>query len=559
MKRLFFLFAVCLPILGLANSTTQQRDSLQKRLEQVEGKDKLNVYNKLMATYQADNDTLFMIAEELDAEAARQGNTRYQAMLKANLLIFLMNAKMYDEVFQKAPEYIKFIEQTEHWLYYYYAHSFLAKSYLLNGEPDKAVEVAEKMYEHAKGINDVEGMALAYNTMAFIYKHQERYEEYEKYIRKYIEVAEGNEKLLSSYTTAWFELSQTLMNRGRYDEVLEILPKYEKANQDFDQYTGYTVLSSWSNYWSVCAKLYSMLNEYDKAEYYCDQMDEAGVNSPTSRVLIYNTRARILNYRKQYTQALEMINKAIEMNQGDYSITASGSHEIRMKILSNMGRGDDAFEDYKWILNVGDSIRSSEYARQVDELNTKYEVDRHIAEKKNLRQRWIIAFVACTLALVALLIFIIYSRRLARKNRSLYNQVQELKSKEKAVESCLLARPEETLSKEIQLYRRLNQVMRREKYFTDPNLSRKKLADELGSNEMYLAEAIKAGMGGTYSAYLSSLRLQYALELLDNNSEMTLDGIALDSGHGSYSQFFRSFSKKYGITPSEYRRLAKKR
>jgi AraC-like DNA-binding protein len=41
-------------------------------------------------------------------------------------------------------------------------------------------------------------------------------------------------------------------------------------------------------------------------------------------------------------------------------------------------------------------------------------------------------------------------------------------------------------------------------------------ADRLGTNESYLADAIREATGDTYSNYITNMRLQYSLELLNN-------------------------------------------
>jgi AraC-like DNA-binding protein len=46
------------------------------------------------------------------------------------------------------------------------------------------------------------------------------------------------------------------------------------------------------------------------------------------------------------------------------------------------------------------------------------------------------------------------------------------------------------------------------------------------------------------------------IRLFRKQPNLTFDAVAIDSGHGSYSAFLRLFTKKYGITPSEYRKLA---
>lgn len=248
-----------------------------------------------------------------------------------------------------------------------------------------------------------------------------------------------------------------------------------------------------------------------------------------------------------------MIDKSMAQTEGEPEI---GQIVIKLQILEKLERYRDAYNLFVEYDKRKDSNRSSEVSKQIDELRTQYEVDRHIAEKESNRNRLFMAIVACLLLLLALLIYFLYSRRLKQKNRMLYNQVQELIRKEKAVESCLFTRSEESLSKEMQLFRKIGEYVRTDKPFTNTNFNRKALADAIGTNEMYLAEAIKAGTGETFSEYIANVRLQYAIDILNNDPKITFENLAIDAGYGSYSQFFRSFTRKYGISPSEYRKLA---
>jgi AraC-like DNA-binding protein len=178
------------------------------------------------------------------------------------------------------------------------------------------------------------------------------------------------------------------------------------------------------------------------------------------------------------------------------------------------------------------------------------------AEKEKTRNYLLFALAGCLLLAIALGIWIYLHRQIARKNRSLYLQIQELMQKEKEAEQLLLIVPEAELSPSMQLFRMLSERMQKEKLFTDPDLNRKKLADLFGTNETYIADAIREVTGVNIFTYLSDLRLQYTLELMKEQPDMTLDAVALDSGYGSYDSFLRLFTKKYGITPSVYRKLA---
>jgi AraC-like DNA-binding protein len=208
-------------------------------------------------------------------------------------------------------------------------------------------------------------------------------------------------------------------------------------------------------------------------------------------------------------------------------------------------------------------IEKEEYERlnamrllRVEQQANALEMELSNTEKEQTRNYLFFALAGCLLLSIALGIWMYLHRQIARKNRSLYLQIQELMQKEKEVEQQLLDAPKEELSHDMQLFRSLSELMQKEKTFTDSNLTRKKLSDQLHTNEAYLADAIREATGETFTTYISGLRLQYALELLNEHPNMTYDAVAIGSGHGSYSSFFRAFSKKYGITPFEYRKLA---
>lgn len=101
--------------------------------------------------------------------------------------------------------------------------------------------------------------------------------------------------------------------------------------------------------------------------------------------------------------------------------------------------------------------------------------------------------------------------------------------------------------------------MDEEKPYRDTTFNRTVLAKLLGTNEKYVADAVREGAGTTVSNYITDIRLNCSLELLSDESgdgePMSLDDIARDSGFRSYSSFWRAFQKKYSMTPSEYRSL----
>ncbi len=84
-------------------------------------------------------------------------------------------------------------------------------------------------------------------------------------------------------------------------------------------------------------------------------------------------------------------------------------------------------------------------------------------------------------------------------------------------------------------------------------LSLKAIADSCFINEKYLGRTFKIQTGKTFHEYLTEIRLNHAVSLLESTNQSVLQ-IALESGFNSPSYFNRAFFKKYDITPKKYKK-----
>jgi AraC-like DNA-binding protein len=98
--------------------------------------------------------------------------------------------------------------------------------------------------------------------------------------------------------------------------------------------------------------------------------------------------------------------------------------------------------------------------------------------------------------------------------------------------------------------------MQEKQIYTDHKISRKTIADMLGTNEHYLYECIRGYTNMSFSEYITSLRLLHARKLLveKKKENMTVDAIAFESGFNSRSAFYRVFRKKHELSPDEFRK-----
>ena len=90
-----------------------------------------------------------------------------------------------------------------------------------------------------------------------------------------------------------------------------------------------------------------------------------------------------------------------------------------------------------------------------------------------------------------------------------------------------------------------------EKHFTDSELSLSSLAEQMGYNAKYLSTLFKKQTGFSYSEYLRSLRIKYAVTLFDHGIE-SVRNVAFLSGFSDPLYFSTVFKKDVGVSPKEY-------
>jgi YesN/AraC family two-component response regulator len=90
-----------------------------------------------------------------------------------------------------------------------------------------------------------------------------------------------------------------------------------------------------------------------------------------------------------------------------------------------------------------------------------------------------------------------------------------------------------------------------DKHYDEP-LSLSMLAEKLSMSPSYLSVVIKNQLGIGFVEYISKLRIQKAIRLLDND-ELTIQQIAEQCGYDTVHTFIRHFKKAYQTPPHEYR------
>jgi AraC-like DNA-binding protein len=92
-----------------------------------------------------------------------------------------------------------------------------------------------------------------------------------------------------------------------------------------------------------------------------------------------------------------------------------------------------------------------------------------------------------------------------------------------------------------------------EAHLCDTALDTQRIADRLGVSARYV-QLLFAELATTPSAYIQRRRLERAASRLDKEgADVTITEIAFDVGFNDLSSFCRSFRRRFGMSPSDYR------
>ena len=92
-----------------------------------------------------------------------------------------------------------------------------------------------------------------------------------------------------------------------------------------------------------------------------------------------------------------------------------------------------------------------------------------------------------------------------------------------------------------------------EQNYSDINFDLNTLAEKFGYSTSYMTSLFKKLMGENFMQYLISYRIEKATDMLLHTNKR-IEQIASESGFGTYNNFARTFKKKAGVSPGEYRK-----
>lgn len=107
------------------------------------------------------------------------------------------------------------------------------------------------------------------------------------------------------------------------------------------------------------------------------------------------------------------------------------------------------------------------------------------------------------------------------------------------------------------LRHQIEELMKKEQLYRQPNLKIVDLVQRLGSNRNYVYRAINRDMGISFNEYINKMRIEYASQLINQRPDCPIAEVAEQSGFASSTSFYRNFKLYKGMGPKEYQNKLK--
>ena len=400
------------------------------------------------------------------------------------------------------------------------------------------------------------------------------------YFDQAINLVKGENDVISMQMLSYFYgLKMTyLLSDGCYDKVLLIGLERESLIHRMaasKEYPDSFIDLQYSYVYVKLAYVAFKMQKYEEADNYFKKY------SSTKAALTPDGKCDAAPYlllTKRYKEVLEKCEDFKNVLKSQDTLNQQYLSVLQKEVAAYAGLNDfkKVAELRESILNIVTHMYRDEVRNAALELDAVYKVnerDKQIA-KQDFRLKMHTIFLFFAIGFILLMSFFLwkswkYNRTIKSKNKVLVRLINEQLSPKENDEIAPEPLSDEnregkTLSENGMereenrvLFNKLNETILHEKLYLLPNLSSDDLARIVHLNYARFARMIKENTGGNLSGYINNLRLNHAIQLLNEHPNYTMKAIAEDSGFNSMPTFNNLFKKRTGMTPFEFKSAQK--
>lgn len=528
------------------------------------------VYSRSIESMQYDS--AILIAERL----MENDEVLENAKLKENVLEVLLNACRMNQDFEQALYWATLLRDSYQeggkWMETLRTEAEIGTILVNVGQWEEGMAKIEAVIQQLDLQSDPKSFSNLDATIITLKRKVEACFEMELY-DTVIPTAQRMLDLLSDY-----EQHPADFHDGHYRE-----PSAEKRPTYIDFYRGKA--------YGYMAKSYASLNECDEAKKYIALFDQTFASqSLTSRFMIAPTLGKIGEYKRMLAIYDEM-----EQRLGNDTLNEYYAEILkeRAKAAEAQNRFADANQYWRRHNKLKEQLHTNLLQNKANLYAARFQAQRQQREIEQQREatrraelsRTVIGVIGLLILLIALIVVWRW-RKTQQRNRILAQQITEaveykdkyskLKRSIEAVSSgdlksptqgSQIANPAEPTAPETQvlatnpaelsdadLFVYLRDLIEREKLFLNPLFERQMLIEHTGLTKERIGAAFSQGSEhGRLTTLVTELRLDYAVRLMNENHEMSIEKVCQASGFTNADTFTRNFKAKYGMTPTAYR------
>lgn len=386
--------------------------------------------------------------------------------------------------------------------------------------------------------------------------------------------------LYYALTTSNALKANAYLEMKQYKELFQMKPEYEgtlkKLNTLPEGISGVNDLAN-ATFYSIYAIGYEETGNHAQGSALYDKLIVTrAANTPEGATFVIP----YLMLTKHYNEALSKVNEmeSVWTRSGKDSIDYNYIHNIlanKAKTLQALGRYKESLETGIRAYDLNDSLNrriKAQNALRVSEQLGKKMLKKYIERQDRiLRINHIANIVIGALLVICIGLMIIgfrINKKLKAKNQAASTLVNELLLYKKQLMDHLAAdeannakNNRETLEATDDKQQQYDEFLRMEKMvidrglFLQPKLERSDVAKEMGISTSHFNELFARFSDQSFTNFINNLRMEHAAKLLKDKSNYTIEAIANECGVPIRQTFYRLFSKKFGMTPAEYRNV----
>lgn len=388
-----------------------------------------------------------------------------------------------------------------------------------------------------------------------------------------------NWNLYYALTTSNALKANTYLELKQYKELFQMKTEYEgtlnKLNTLPEDISGVNDLAN-ATFYSIYAIGYEETGNHAQGSALYDKLIVTrAANTPEGATFV----VPYLMQTKHYNEALSKVNEmeSVWTRSGKDTIDYNYIHNIlanKAKTLQAMGRYKESMETGIRAYDLNDSLNrriKAQNALRVSEQLGKKMLKKYIERQDTLLRINHIADIIIGALLVICVGLIIngfrINKKLKARNQAASTLVNELLLYKKQLMDYLAAdeannakNNSKPLEANDDKQQQCDEFLRMEKMIIDrglflqPKLERSDVAKEMGISTSHFNEMFARFSDQSFTNFINNLHMEHAAKLLKDKSNYTIEAIANECGVPIRQTFYRLFSKKFGMTPAEYRR-----